>query len=88
MLKNFILEFILYKNKNLSNDEKDKLVNNIVKQLEESGEIEIKSNRLGELVMDSLKRLDEVAFVRFASVYKNFENTNDFKKFIGKIATQ
>ena len=66
----------------------DKLVNNIVKQLEDLGEYEVKSSKIGELVMDSLHRLDEVAFVRFASVYKNFENTDDFKKFIGKIAIQ
>jgi transcriptional repressor NrdR len=66
----------------------DKLVNNIIKQLEESGEAEVTSSRLGELILGPLQRLDEVAFVRFASVYKNFENTNDFKKFIGKIASQ
>jgi len=66
----------------------DKLVNNIVKQLEASGESEVTSHKLGEFVMDALQGLDEVAFVRFASVYKNFETTNDFKKFVGKIASQ
>jgi len=66
----------------------DKLVNNILKQLEESGEIEVPSKKIGELVLESLKRLDEVAFVRFASVYKNFETTNDFKQFIGRIALE
>jgi transcriptional repressor NrdR len=66
----------------------NKLVNNIIKQLEESGESEVPTSKLGDLVLESLKRLDEVAFVRFASVYKNFETTNDFKKFVGKIITQ
>lgn len=65
----------------------DKMVNNIIKQLEESGDSEIASNKLGEMTMEALRKVDDVAFVRFASVYKNFETTNDFKKFIGKIAT-
>jgi transcriptional repressor NrdR len=64
----------------------DKLVNNIVKKLETEGEIEIASSQLGEMVMKSLEGLDKVAFVRFASVYKNFEKTEDFRKFIKKIA--
>lgn len=64
----------------------DGLVNNIIKQLEESAENEVLSSKLGEMILSSLRRLDEVAFVRFASVYKNFESTNDFKKFISKIA--
>ncbi len=66
----------------------DKLVNNIIKQLEMDGEGEIPSSKLGELVMKSLEGLDKVAFVRFASVYKNFEKADDFKKFIGKIAKE
>jgi len=66
----------------------DKLVNNIIKQLEMEGDNEIPSSKLGELVMKSLEGLDKVAFVRFASVYKNFEKTDDFRKFIGKIAKE
>ncbi len=66
----------------------DKLVNNIIKQLETEGENEIHSSKLGEIVMKSLEGLDKVAFVRFASVYKNFEKPDDFKKFIGKIAKE
>jgi transcriptional repressor NrdR len=66
----------------------DKLVNNIIKQLEMEGDNEIPSSKLGELVMKSLEGLDKVAFVRFASVYKNFEKADDFKKFIGKIAKE
>jgi transcriptional repressor NrdR len=63
----------------------DKLVNNIVRKLEAEGEAVVSSKVLGEMVMESLQGLDSVAFVRFASVYKNFEDTDDFKTFIKKI---
>ena len=64
----------------------DKLVNNIVKKLETEGESEISSSKLGDMVLKALEGLDKVAFVRFASVYKNFEKTEDFHEFIKKIA--
>ena len=64
----------------------EKLVNNIVRKLEMEGELEISSTKLGEMVMKALEELDKVAFVRFASVYKNFEKTEDFRQFIKKIA--
>ena len=60
----------------------ERLVNNIVRQLEVENETEILSSKIGEIVMSSLEKLDKVAFVRFASVYKNFEKTDDFQKFI------
>lgn len=64
----------------------DKLVNNIVRKLETEGEAEIASSKLGEMVLKALEGLDKVAYVRFASVYKNFEKTEDFRAFIKKIA--
>lgn len=64
----------------------DKLVNNIVKKLETEGESEISSSKVGDMVLKALEGLDKVAFVRFASVYKNFEKTEDFREFIKKIA--
>ena len=64
----------------------NKIVNNIVRKLESDGDNEIESYKLGEMVMKSLEGLDKVAFVRFASVYKNFEKTEDFREFIKKIA--
>jgi transcriptional repressor NrdR len=64
----------------------DKLVNNIVKKLEAEGEAEISSSKVGDMVLKALEGLDKVAFVRFASVYKNFEKTEDFREFIKKIA--
>jgi len=63
----------------------EKLVNNIVRQLEVESETEIASSKIGELVMNALEKLDKVAFVRFASVYKNFEKAEDFQKFIKQV---
>jgi len=63
----------------------EKLVNNIVRQLEVESETEIASSKIGEIVMNSLEKLDKVAFVRFASVYKNFEKAEDFQKFIKQV---
>ncbi len=66
----------------------EKLVNNIVRQLEVDSETEIPSSKIGELVMNALEKLDKVAFVRFASVYKNFEKADDFQKFIKQVVKQ
>jgi transcriptional repressor NrdR len=66
----------------------EKLVNNIVRQLEIENETEITSSKIGELVMSALEKLDKVAFVRFASVYKNFEKADDFQKFIKQVVKQ
>jgi transcriptional repressor NrdR len=63
----------------------EKLVNNIVRQLEVENETEILSSKIGEMVMVALEKLDKDAFVRFASVYKNFEKPDDFQKFIKQI---
>lgn len=63
----------------------EKLVNKIVRQLEMENETELPSSKIGEMVMQALEKLDKVAFVRFASVYKNFEKPDDFQKFIKQI---
>lgn len=63
----------------------DKMVNNIVRKLEVESEAKISSNQIGEMVMEALGGLDKVAFVRFASVYKNFEKPADFQKFIKQV---
>jgi len=64
----------------------ERMVNGIVRRLESSGDAEIESERIGSLVMEGLKGLDEVAYVRFASVYRNFENTEDFKGLLTELA--
>ena len=58
------------------------ITNSIQRRLESSGETEIPTKVVGELVMDALKELDRVAYLRFASVYKEFQETDDFRKFI------
>ncbi len=60
----------------------DKMVNKIIRQLEMENETEIHSSKIGEMVMAALEKLDHVAFLRFASVYKNFDKPEDFQKFI------
>jgi transcriptional repressor NrdR len=64
----------------------EKLVTSIQRQLETLGESEIESKRIGELVMDGLKGLDSVAYIRFASVYKDFTEARDFEEFAGNVA--
>ena len=63
----------------------DRIVNSIQRRLESSGESEIKSGSIGEMVMDALAGLDQVAYVRFASVYRNFREAKDFEEFIGQL---
>lgn len=64
----------------------ERIVNSIVRQLEASGDSDIPSKQIGELVMDTLKELDMVAYVRFASVYRNFREAKDFEDFVGGLA--
>jgi transcriptional repressor NrdR len=61
----------------------ERMVSGIVRQLESTGETELASNVVGEMVMMALKALDEVAYVRYASVYRDFRETQDFAKFLG-----
>ena len=68
-------------------DRVDRVVNGIVRRLESSGESEIPTKLIGELIMDALATLDQVAYVRFASVYRNFREARDFEEFIEKIGT-
>ena len=63
----------------------EKLVSGIQRQLETQGENEIPSKRIGEMVMDGLKVLDSVAYIRFASVYKDFREAKDFEECAGNV---
>ncbi|MBM3564610.1 MAG: transcriptional repressor NrdR [Alphaproteobacteria bacterium] len=63
----------------------ERLVNSIQRRLETLGENEIPTKVVGEMVMDQLKELDPVAYVRFASVYRNFREAKDFEEFVGKL---
>jgi len=64
----------------------DKLLSSIQRQLETSGESEVQSSTIGEMVMNALKALDTVAYIRFASVYKDFREARDFEEFAGTVA--
>src|ERR687884_1083203 len=66
----------------------ERMINGIVRQLESRGEAEIPSETVGELVMEGLKALDDVAYVRFASVYKNFREAKDFEDLIGELTSE
>ncbi len=61
----------------------DRVISGIVRRLESAGETDISSDAIGEAVMDALANLDSIAYVRFASVYKNFREVRDFEEFIG-----
>lgn len=63
----------------------EKIVNAINRKLENSGETEIKTSLIGEYIMEALSNLDQVAYVRFASVYKNFREAKDFEEFLGSL---
>lgn len=66
----------------------ERMVTGIVRQLESLGETEIKSEYIGQLVMDGLKNLDDVAYVRFASVYRNFREAKDFEELLGELSNE
>jgi transcriptional repressor NrdR len=63
----------------------ERVVNGIVRQLEASGETDVTSKQIGELVMETLKEVDAVAYVRFASVYRNFREAKDFEAFLDSL---
>jgi transcriptional repressor NrdR len=66
-------------------DRIERVVNGIQRRLETEGEQEITSHQIGEAVMEVLKELDQVAYVRFASVYRNFREAKDFQAFLGQL---
>ena len=65
----------------------ERMVSGIVRQLESLGEPEISSEQIGESIMEGLKGLDDVAYVRFASVYRNFREAKDFETLLGELTT-
>ena len=71
--------------RNVDQEKIEKIVNAINRRLENSGEMEIKTSLIGEYIMEALSNLDQVAYVRFASVYKNFREAKDFEDFLGSL---
>ena len=77
--------YIALKKRPVDTDTVEKFISNISRSLEEMGQSEIPSNVIGKMVMDGLKELDPVAYVRFASVYRNFREVKDFEQFVDKL---
>ncbi|MDP6174122.1 MAG: transcriptional regulator NrdR [Rhodospirillales bacterium] len=69
-------------------DQVERIVNSIQRRLESLGESEVPSKVIGEIVMDVLADLDMVAYVRFASVYRNFREAKDFEDFVGSLSDE
>ena len=65
----------------------EKMVSAVVRELESGGEAEISSEAIGEIVMEHLRQLDDVAYVRFASVYRNFREAKDFEAVLGELSS-
>ena len=79
------LEVALHK-RPISAEKIEKVLNTIVRRLEVTGEVEIPSSMIGEIVMEILKELDPVAYVRFASVYRDFREVSDFNQVVKEIS--
>jgi transcriptional repressor NrdR len=71
--------------RNIDSERIEKLISGIVRRLESSGEVDIPSQMIGKVIMESLSEIDQVAYVRFASVYKNFREVQDFENFLGEL---
>lgn len=71
--------------RNVDPERVERIISSIQRRLESSGETEIPSGEIGEMVMDTLYALDRVAYIRFASVYKNFREVKDFEAFVGEL---
>ena len=70
----------------VDSDRVDRMLSGIVRRVESLGETEVSSDVIGEIVMEGLQSIDSVAYVRFASVYKNFREAKDFEEFLGVIS--
>jgi transcriptional repressor NrdR len=79
---------IALRKRNVDPERVERAVNGIVRQLESSGEAEIGTGEIGKLVMEALKSLDDVAYVRFASVYRDFREAKDFQDVLGELSEE
>ncbi len=77
--------YIALRKRPVEPDRIERVINGIVRRLESAGESEIPSDMVGQYVMEALSQLDPVAYVRFASVYRNFREAKDFEDFVGRL---
>ena len=79
---------IALRNRPIEPERVERMISGIVRRLENLGEVEIPTKVVGEMVMEGLLGLDQVAYVRFASVYRKFREVKDFEEFLGEMAEQ
>ena len=77
--------YMALKKRPIDGESIEKLVTKISRELEEMGHSEVQSNVIGKIVMDQLKELDKIAYIRFASVYTNFKEVKEFEEYIEKL---
>ncbi len=77
--------YIALKKRPIDSETIEKLVSKISRSLEEMGQSEVQSSVIGKMVMDHLKELDKIAYIRFASVYTNFKEVGEFEEYVGKL---
>ena len=77
--------FVALKKRPIDTETVEKFVSKISRELEEMGQSEVQSSVIGKMVMDGLKELDKIAYIRFASVYTNFKEVEDFEEYVGKL---
>ena len=80
--------FIALKKRPIDTDTVERFVSKVTRELEEMGHAEIQSSVIGKMVMDGLKEMDKIAYIRFASVYTNFKEVEEFEKYVGKLDEQ
>jgi len=73
---------IALRKRSVEPDRIERAITGIIRRIESSGQTEVTSQQVGELVMDALSQLDQVAYIRFASVYRNFREARDFEDFV------
>ena len=78
---------IAFRKRPIEDERIEKMITGLVRRLESSGDSEVLSIDIGEMVMDTLSEIDQVAYVRFASVYRNFREARDFEKFVGGLTS-
>ena len=77
--------FIALKKRPIDSDTVEKFVSKVSRELEEMGQSEVQSNLIGKMVMEGLKEMDKIAYIRFASVYTNFKEVEEFEEYVGKL---
>ena len=77
--------FIALKKRPIDSETVEKFVSKISRELEEMGQSEVPSSVIGKMVMDGLKEMDKIAYIRFASVYTNFKEVEEFEQYVGKL---